>query len=115
MSDSTLPNDEAELERLYNETVEQHNVYLDKIHAAFDKRCDEISKQTKEKLDKVDESDQETKNQILKEEQDLLQKTLGELKYAINKSTSNARKKLEEIQDIIENKQANIDAEMANL
>jgi len=111
----TLPDDEETLASLYNQTIEAHNTYLEKLHAAFDKRCEQIGEETKQKLSKVPESDQETKNQILKEEQELLDKTLAELKYAINKSNSNARKKLEEIENKLDAKEVNVDEELANL
>ena len=110
-----LPENEEALASLYNQTIEQHNSYLEKIHAAFDKRCEEIGDQTKQKLSKVDESDQEAKSAILQEEQELLNKTLAELKYAINRSNSNARKTLEEIETKMDTKSVNLDDELANL
>jgi len=116
MSDPiTLPDDENALSDLYNQTVEAHNSYLEKLHAAFDKRCEQIGDETKKKLAKVPDTDADTKNQILKEEQELLDKTLAELKYAINKSNANARKKLEEIENKLDSKGVNLEQELANL
>jgi hypothetical protein len=112
---TTLPDNEEALASLYNETIEQHNSYLEKIHSAFDNRCEEIGEQTKEKLSKIGESDQEAKAAILQEEQELLNKTLAELKYAINRSNSNARKTLEKIETKMDTKGANLDDELANL
>ncbi len=48
-------------------------------------------------------------------EQELLDKTLAELKYAINKSNANARKKLEEIQNKMEEGSLNLENELAEL
>ena len=115
MVENILPTDENALTNLYNETIEHHNSYLEKLHAAFNRRCDEIGENTKQKLSKVDESDQEAKTAILQEEQELLNKTLAELKYAISKSNSNARKKLEEIETKLDAKGANLEEELANL
>lgn len=110
-----LPENEEALASLYNQTIEQHNSYLDKIHQAFDKRCEEIGAQAKEKLSKIDESDQEAKTAILQEEQEQLNKTLAELKYAINRSNSNARKTLEDIENKMDRKEVNLEDELANL
>jgi len=110
-----LPDNEEALASLYNQTIDQHNSYLEKIHTAFDKRCEEIGEQTKQKLSKVEESDQEAKTAILQEEQELLNKTLAELKYAINRSNANARKTLEEIENKMDTKDNNLEKDLANL
>ncbi len=115
MQDEHLPNNEDELAELYQETIDHHHVYLEKLHSAFNNRCEKIGEDTKHKLTEVDESDEGTREKILGEEKALLDKTLAELKYAINKSNANARKKLEEIQEKIENNSMNLDGELAEL
>lgn len=113
--DLTLPEDEEELADLYNETIEHHNEYLERLHSAFNRRCETIGADAKKKLDKVPKEDEEARNAVLQEEQEQLDKTLAELKYAINKSNANARKKLEQIQVKLEERELNIEEELANL
>lgn len=103
------------LERLYDETIEHHEEYLDKLHKAFDHRCDEIGAKAKQKLAKLDPNDEEAKQPILQEQQEQLNKTLGELKYAITKSNANAMKRLEAIQEKLESSMIDIEEELANL
>ena len=113
--ETTLPEDENDLAQLYQETIDTHRAYLDRLHTAFDARCDEIGAQTKKKLEGVDESDEETRKQIMAEEQEQLNKILAELKFAINKSNADARQKLEEIQTKLEEKTLNLEEELANV
>ncbi len=113
--DMTLQEDEDKLNDLYDQTIDYHHNYLERLHAAFNKKCEEIGTSAKKKLDKIDESDEEAKTAILTEEQELLDKTLSELKYAINKSNANARKKLEEIQNKLEANTINLEDELANM
>jgi DNA anti-recombination protein RmuC len=110
-----LPEDDEELAMLYELTIDHHHNYLERLHGAFDRRCEEVGAEAKKKLAGIDESDEEAENAILQEEQELLDKTLAELKYAINKSNANARKKLEEIQNRLEANAVDLDAELANL
>jgi len=110
-----LPEGEDELADLYNETIEHHNAYLERLHSAFNRRCEEIGEKAKAKLSKVDEEDEEAKGEVLQEEQELLDKTLAELKYAINKSNANAREKLEAIQNKLEEDALDIEKELVNL
>lgn len=113
--DDNLPEDEQELAGLYQETIDQHHKYLERLHEAFNRRCEKIGVDTKKKLAGIDESDQESREKILIEEKELLDKTLAELKYAINKSNANARKKLEEIQIKLEEGAMNLEGELAKL
>jgi len=116
MSDEiTLPEDEQELSILYQETIDHHHNYLEKLHSAFNRRCEKIGGDTKEGLKDVPENSEEGKQALLTKEQELLDKTLAELKYAINKSNANARKKLEEIQNKMEEGSLNLENELAEL
>ncbi len=95
---TTLPADPQELNRLYNKTVDHHKQYLDKVHQAFDRRCEEIKLATHEKLNGLPESDQQGRQQTLDEEKAELDKVLSELKMTLQKSSQDARQKLEEIE-----------------
>ena len=115
MPEQNLPADEQALAGLYQETINHQQVYLDKLHEAFNSRCEKIGEEAKEKLKGIDENDEEARRPILAEEQEKLDKTLEELKFAINKSNANARAKLEEIQNKIEASAVDLETELANL
>lgn len=115
MPEGNLSKDEQALARLYQETIDLHRAYLERLHEAFNNRCEEIGEGAKKKLGELDEEDEEGRKQILMGEQELLDKTLAELKYAINRSNAEAREKLEEIQRKIEEKAMDLDAKLANL
>lgn len=115
MAEQNLPEDEQVLAGLYQDTIDHHRTYLDRLHEAFNARCEKIGEDAKEKLKGLDESDEDGRKKILTEEQTDLDKTLEELKFAINKSNADARKKLEEIQDKIEESAVDLETELANL
>jgi len=115
MADKILPEDEQALARLYQETIDYHRNYLDRLHEAFNSRCEAIGADAKEKLKGVNENDEEGRKEILMKEQEYLDKTLEELKYAINKSNAEARAKLEEVQTKIDEGAMNLEEELANL
>ena len=115
MTDHHLPTDKQSLEELYDATIDHHEAYLDKLHAAFDKRCDVIEKQAKTELSKVDSSNEQAKQQVMQVQKERLDKIMAQLKYAINKSNANAMKRLEKIQDRIDGGGMNIEQELANL
>lgn len=115
MSDKQLPEDTNALARLYQETLDHHRAFLDRLHEAFNAHCEAIGEQSKKELADIAEGDEEKRKQILTEEQKQLDQTLEELKYAITKSNADARKRLEEIQAKIEQKSMDIESELANL
>lgn len=116
MSDkTTLPNDEQDLSMLYQETIDHHHSYLDRLQTAFNKRCENIGVKTKEKLKDVPEEKKEEREKIMTEEQEMLDKTLAELKYAINRSNSNARKRLEDIQTKLDSDEVNLEKELSEI
>lgn len=112
---TTLQGDEDALAQMYNETIDHHRVYLKKLHESFNTRCENIGADAKKRISELPEDDQEGKKKILTEEQALLDKTLAELKYAINKSSADAREKLEEIQSKIDRSAMDLESELANL
>lgn len=115
MSDTQLPEDQKSLARLYQETIDHHRAFLDRLHEAFNKRCEAIGTESKKKIAELPEEKKANRKQILTQEQKDLDKTLEELKYAITKSNADARNKLEEIQAKIEEKSVDIESELANL
>ena len=106
---TTLPTDPQELNRLYNETVDHHKAYLEKVHQAFDRRCEEIRVEAHKKFDTMPESDQAGRQKVLAEEKAELDQALSELKQTIQKSSQDARKKLEEIEAKIETDALNLE------
>ncbi len=115
MTDGQLPEDQKSLARLYQETIDHHRAFLDRLHDAFNKRCESIGAESKKEISKLPEGKGVERKQILTREQKELDKTLEELKYAITKSNADARKKLEEIQEKIEEKSVDIESELADL
>ena len=113
--DTSLPTEENVLSRLYNETIDSHRAYLKRLHDSFNAHCEKIGADAKEKLSTVGETDEAKRKEILIEEQKLLDQTLSGLKYAINKSSADARQKLEEIQNKLEESKIDLDAELENL
>ena len=113
--ETTLPEEEEALARLYNDTIDSHRTYLKRLHESFDARCETIGTDAKKRIDALEEGDEEGKKKILTEEQALLDKTLAELKYAINKSSADARQKLEEIQEKLDAEAMDLESELANL
>ncbi len=85
------------LDELYKQTVQVQRDYLVKLQDAFNKRCDDITVQTNEKLKTVPESDTEGRKKIFDEQRLNLEQALNELKNAVNHSSADTRRKLEEI------------------
>ncbi|MFH0820596.1 MAG: hypothetical protein V1908_02370 [Candidatus Peregrinibacteria bacterium] len=115
MTTQLLPEDPLELNRLYDETVEAHKVYLEKVHDAFDRRCEEIRIKAHQKLDALPESDTEGHQKVVAEEKVELDKSLSELKAALHRSGQDARKKLEEIQAKLETGTVSLERELAQV
>lgn len=84
-------------DELYIQTIETQRDYLVKLQDAFNKRCDEIAVSTNEKLKTVPETETEGRKKIFDEQKQLLDQALNELKNAINISSGEVRRKLEEI------------------
>lgn len=114
MPNNQLPEDLLELNRLYDATVEHHKSYLEKLHNAFNTRCEEIRVAAHAKLDALPETDQEGRKKVLAEEKTKLDKVLAELKEAIHRSSQDARKKLEEIEAKLEGG-VNLEKELATI
>ena len=84
-------------DELYTQTIQTQRNYLVKLQDDFNKRCDEIAVSTNEKLKTVPETDVEGRKKIFDEQKQLLNQALNELKNAINVSSGEVRRKLEEI------------------
>ena len=104
-----------ELDRIYNATVDHHRAYLNKLHQAFNKRCEKIRQDAHQKIDQTDENDKEVRKKILEEEKRQLDQTLAELKYAVSKSSREAREKLEEIENKRDQSAVDLEKELATL
>lgn len=95
--------------------IQAHQNYLKRLQEAFDKKCNDISETAKEKLANVPETDPVARQEIMKEEQAELDKVLSELKQAVNQKSSEARQKLETIENQRNEKALNLDQELAQL
>ena len=115
MDDSTLPKDSQALTSLYQQTIKAHQEYLKKLQEAFDNRCEEIRTETHSKIDDIPEMDKKARETVLKEEKELLDRTLEELKYAVSRSSSEAREKLEQIENRREEQSVDLEAQLAAL
>lgn len=109
-----IQDDPLELNRLYDETIDQHKTYLKKLHDAFDRRCEQIRLDSHKKLNATPESDPDKRKKVIYEEKVELDKVLSELKQAITKSSGDARKKLEEIEAKMEGG-ISLEKELANV
>jgi len=94
----TLPADPITLDKIYNEILDGHRVWLDKVHEAFNKQCETIQAEAEEKLKTVDENDKETRQKILDDQKQQLDKVLFELKQTVNKASKETMTRLEEIE-----------------
>ncbi|MBN2095888.1 hypothetical protein JW752_00620 [Candidatus Peregrinibacteria bacterium] len=115
MPEQTLPKDKTALSKLYQDTIDYHRDYLNRLHEAFNQHCEAIGAKAKDQLSKIDESDEEKRKEILVTEQKDLDEALTQLKTAINQNNADARKKLEEIQNKIEESAMDLEAELAKL
>jgi DNA anti-recombination protein RmuC len=112
MADANSTQDEDSLAQLYNETIDDNRAYLKRLHDSFNRHCEVIGEEAKKKLEAIPETEEEARQKILAEEKQQLDKTLAELKYAITKSSSDARATLEEIQNKLDSKTLDLDAEL---
>lgn len=103
------------LDDKYDDIVVHHRGYLEKLQSAFDKHCEEIGADTKEKLTATSEEDKEARKQILIEEKTALDEALNQLKEVVSKSGADVRQKLEEIENQKEASVMDLDTELANL
>lgn len=87
---------------MYEKTVEAHRAYLEKLHTAFQRRCEEIRAKSHQKLNALPANDTEGRKKAVAEEKAELAKTLAELKAAIARNSHDARLKLEEIEARLE-------------
>ncbi|MBU1018045.1 hypothetical protein KKA33_03380 [Patescibacteria group bacterium] len=115
MAEQNLPTDKNTLSKFYQDTIDYHRDYLNRLHEAFNKHCEAIGAKAKEQLGQIDESDEEKRKEILTAEQKELDEALNQLKTAINQNNAEARKKLEEIQNKIEESAMDLEAELAKL
>lgn len=109
-----MPDDPLQLNRLYDETIDHHKAYLKKLHDAFNRRCEKIRLDAHKKIETLPKDDQGGRKRALAEEKAELDKVLWELKQAIAKSSNDARKKLEEIEAMMEGG-VNLEKELANV
>lgn len=85
------------LDEQYNQIINDQRDYLAKLQEAFNKRCDEITKQAEAKLAQIPENDTENRKKIFAEQKKQLDEALKQLKQEIEASGTKTRKKLEEI------------------
>jgi len=115
MQNTQLPDDTEALNRLYDETVEAHKAYLEKVHNAFDQRCEEIRVAAHKELDALPESDKDGRQKALTQEKIELDQALSELKMALHRSSEDARHTLEDIQAKMEASSVDLERELAQV
>ncbi len=79
----------------YNQIVEQQRDYLNKVQAAFDQRCDEITQIAQEKLAKIPEENRAERQKVFEEQKKQLNEALTQLRTAIDHSGTQTRIHLE--------------------
>jgi|GEM_PF-1516643 len=89
----------TDLDQIYQGTIDSHKAYLAQLQAAFDRHCDQIGAEAKDKLAKTTEEDEEARKKIMEEEQAQLSKALVELKQVVNQTNKAVYKKLEDIEN----------------
>lgn len=110
MDTNKLPEDKEALTKLYNETVDHHRGYLNKIQEAFHNKCDEIRDNAKAELEKTEENDTEGKQKVAKDQKELLDNVLAELKYAITRSNKDAMETIEAITEKMETESLDLES-----
>ena len=115
MADEPISTTEEDLDRQYDDIVESHRTYLERVQSAFDKRCEEIGAEAKKKLEEIPEEDEEGRKEVLMEEQGLLDQTLAELKQVVARRDADVRRKLEEIEKKREESAMDLEAELAKI
>lgn len=110
-----IASDTVDLDQKYQGTIESHKAYLAQLQAAFDKHCDQIGMEAKDKLAKTPEEDEEARKKIMEEEQAQLSKALAELKQVVSQTNKAVYKKLEDIENKRSALGLNLDEELAQV
>lgn len=92
-------------DELYNQIIKTQREYLVKLQEDFNKRCDEITTLTNEKLQTIPEADVESRKKIFDQQKVLLDEALTHLKNEVNRSSNDVRQKLEKL---YEQREANV-------
>lgn len=88
---------QQDFDTLYTETIMAQREHLAQLQQTFNKHCDTITAETKEKLKKPENEDKEAQTKIHEEQKTKLNDALNNLRTAIDESARQTRKKLEEI------------------
>ncbi|MBN2087463.1 hypothetical protein JW758_03880 [Candidatus Peregrinibacteria bacterium] len=89
--------------------------YIDRVYEAFNKHCELIHEETIRKIDATEEGDVEGRKKILEDQKIELDKTLAELKTVLNAKTRETRKKMEESEKALSEKEFNLEEELASV
>lgn len=83
------------LDEQYQKTIDDQRTNLMALQAGFNKVCDDAKAQAEEKLKTVPPEDKEGRESVLKEQKDVLEVALRDLKIAVDNSTRETMKQLE--------------------
>ena len=84
-------------DELYTQTINEQRAYLANLQETFNKTCDEITAQAKQKLAEVPEENLEERKKIFEEQKNKLEEALNNLRRDITVSGNKTRRKLEEL------------------
>lgn len=84
-------------DELYTQTINEQRVHLAQLQEAFNKLCDEITSQAKQKLTTIPEDALEERKKIFEEQKNKLEEALNKLRRDIATSGNQTRRKLEEL------------------
>lgn len=107
--------DPVQLNQKEDEVTQSYQDFLAEVRQAFDRHCDQIRAQAEKKLAEVPEGDEETRKNIMDEEQAELDRTLTELKELLAKRELQVRQQLEEIETMREQGAFDFESELAQV
>ncbi len=103
-------------EKTFDDTNgENAEKYIDRVYEAFNKHCEIIHTETIKKIEATAENDVEGRKKILENQKTQLDKTLAELKQVLTAKTKETREKMEKAEIARNEKEFNLEAELANV
>ena len=104
--------DESILEEKTGESAED---YIDRVYEAFNKHCEIIHDETIRKIEATEDDDVEARKKILEDQKSQLNRTLAELKQVLTAKTKETRERMEKAEKTQNEKEFNLDKELANV
>lgn len=85
------------LDEQYQKTIDDQREHLMQLQTDFNKECDDAKDRAQEKLKSIPEDHKEEREAVLLAQKEELNASLSKLKIAVDESTRDTMRKLEEI------------------